>query len=99
MCDEFNKLYGDRCSDLENQSIFGRLVENMCVEHVKIGMIFIPLTNFTYNNSLHFSIEMTLLEYLYGRRCKTSLFWFKSRDMLLLRQMLHNRQARDDRKR
>jgi hypothetical protein len=30
---------------------------------------------FSYNNSYQESLRMTLLEMLYGRRCRTPLFW------------------------
>jgi len=38
----------------------------------------LPLIEFTYNNSFHSSIGMTLFEALYGRRCRTPLCWYES---------------------
>jgi len=35
----------------------------------------LPLVEFTYNNNYHSSIGMAPYEALYGRRCRTSLFW------------------------
>ena len=36
---------------------------------------FLPLIEFTYNNSFHSSIGMAPYEALYGRRCRTPLCW------------------------
>jgi len=36
---------------------------------------FLPLIEFTYNNSFHSSIVMAPYEALYGRRCRTPLRW------------------------
>jgi len=38
----------------------------------------LPLIEFTYDNSFHSSIGMAPFEALYGRRCRTSLCWYKS---------------------
>jgi hypothetical protein len=35
----------------------------------------LPYVEFSYNNSYQASIEMALYEALYGRRCRTPLFW------------------------
>jgi len=37
----------------------------------------LPLIEFTYNNSFHSSIGMASFKALYGRRCRTSLCWYK----------------------
>lgn len=42
--------------------------------------IYLPLIEFTRNNKYHLSIGMTPFEALYGRRCKTPLCWYKSRE-------------------
>ena len=39
--------------------------------------IHFSLIEFTYNNSFHSSIGMTLFEALYGRRCRTPRCWCK----------------------
>ncbi|KAI5416559.1 hypothetical protein KIW84_041565 [Lathyrus oleraceus] len=39
---------------------------------------YLPLIEFTYNNSFHSSIGMALFEALYGRRCRTPLCWYES---------------------
>jgi hypothetical protein len=35
----------------------------------------LPYAKFSYNNSYQESLKMALFEMLYGRRCRTSLFW------------------------
>lgn len=45
---------------------------------------FLPLIEFTYNNSFHSSIGMAPYEALYGRRCRTPLCWFDDGDRLVL---------------
>ena len=37
--------------------------------------IFVPLTEFAYNNSHHSSIGMAPYEALYGRKCRSPLYW------------------------
>ena len=37
---------------------------------------FLPLAEFSYNNSYHSSIDMALFEALYGRRCRSPIGWF-----------------------
>ena len=37
---------------------------------------FLPLAEFSYNNSYHSSIDMALFEALYGRRCRSPICWF-----------------------
>ncbi|KAI5431677.1 hypothetical protein KIW84_035730 [Lathyrus oleraceus] len=39
---------------------------------------YLPLIEFTYNNSFHSSIGMAPSEALYGRRCRTPLCWYES---------------------
>ncbi|KAG8491018.1 hypothetical protein CXB51_014151 [Gossypium anomalum] len=38
---------------------------------------YLPLIEFTYNNSFQSSIKMAPYEALYGRKCRTPLFWTK----------------------
>ena len=38
---------------------------------------FLPLIEFTYNNSFHSTIGMAPYEALYGRRCRTPLCWLE----------------------
>ena len=37
---------------------------------------FLPLEEFSYNNSYHSSIDMSPFEALYGRRCRSPISWF-----------------------
>jgi hypothetical protein len=45
---------------------------------------YLPLIEFTYNNSYHASIGMAPFEALYGRRCRTPLCWFESGESVVL---------------
>jgi hypothetical protein len=40
----------------------------------------LPYTEFLYNNSHQASIEMAPYEALYGRQCRTPLFWSQNRE-------------------
>jgi hypothetical protein len=40
----------------------------------------LPYAEFSYNNSYQESLRMTSFEMLYGRRCRTSLFWSETRE-------------------
>jgi hypothetical protein len=40
----------------------------------------LPYTDFSYNNSYQASIEMAPFEALYGRQCRTPLFWSQTRE-------------------
>ncbi|WMV30315.1 hypothetical protein MTR67_023700 [Solanum verrucosum] len=42
---------------------------------------FLPLCEFTYNNSYHSSIDMALFEVLYRRVCRSPIGWFKAGDV------------------
>ncbi|KAK2368619.1 hypothetical protein QL285_081803 [Trifolium repens] len=44
----------------------------------------LSLIEFTYNNSFHSSIGMTLFEALYGRRCRPPLCWYESGEKVVL---------------
>ncbi|KAK2395736.1 hypothetical protein QL285_057442 [Trifolium repens] len=45
---------------------------------------FLPLIEFTYNNSYHSSIGMAPYEALYGRKCRTPLCWYEVGENKLL---------------
>lgn len=45
---------------------------------------YLPLIEFTYNNSYHSSIRMASFEDLYGRRCRTPLCWHESGESVVL---------------
>ncbi|WMV40750.1 hypothetical protein MTR67_034135 [Solanum verrucosum] len=42
---------------------------------------FLPLCEFSYNNSYHSSIDMVPFEALYGRGCRSPIGWFEAGDM------------------
>ncbi|GJX67205.1 putative reverse transcriptase domain-containing protein [Tanacetum coccineum] len=43
----------------------------------------LPLIEFSYNNSYHASIKATPFEALYGRKCRSLVYWTKVRDVQL----------------
>ena len=45
---------------------------------------YLPLEEFTYNNSYHSSIEMSPYEALYGKQCRTPLCWNETGERKLL---------------
>jgi hypothetical protein len=45
---------------------------------------FLPLLEFTYNNSYQSTIKMVPFEFLYGRPCQTSLSWDRLEDRVLV---------------
>ena len=42
---------------------------------------YLPLVEFSYNNSYHSSIGMAPFEALYGRRCRSPVGWFSGQDI------------------
>ncbi|CAN6712619.1 unnamed protein product [Malus baccata var. baccata] len=44
----------------------------------------LPLIEFAYNNSFHFSISMALFEMLYGKPCRTLLCWSEVGERVLV---------------
>jgi hypothetical protein len=49
------------------------------LKYEKVG-IRVPYAEFSYNNSYHGSIEMGPYKALYGRQCRTPLFWSQTRE-------------------
>ena len=49
-----------------------------------LGYNYLPLIEFTYNNSFHSIIGMALFEDLYGRRCRTPLCWYESGESVVI---------------
>ena len=54
---------------------------------------FLPLAEFSYNNSYHSSTDMAPFEALYGRRCRSPIGWFDAFEVIpwgtdLLRESL-----------
>ena len=60
------------------------LLRACVLEHKGSWDGFLPLIEFTYNNSFHASIGMAPFEALYGRRCRTPLCWFETGENLIL---------------
>ena len=44
----------------------------------------VPLMEFAYNNSYQGSLNMTSFEALYGRRCRTLIYWDEAEERRLL---------------
>ena len=44
----------------------------------------LPLIEFSYNNSFHASIGMAPYEALYGRRCRSPVHWYETREKELV---------------
>ncbi|WJX17476.1 hypothetical protein P8452_07389 [Trifolium repens] len=53
------------------------LLRACVLEHKGSWDEFLPLIEFTYNNSFHSSIGMAPYEALYGRKCRTPLCWYE----------------------
>jgi len=51
------------------------LLRTCVMDHLGTWSDVLPLVEFTYNNSYHSSIRMAPYEALYGRRCRTPLYW------------------------
>ena len=60
------------------------LLRACILEHGGSWDTYLPLIEFTYNNSFHASIGMAPFEALYGRRCRTSLCWHESGESVVL---------------
>ena len=45
---------------------------------------YLPLVEFTHNNTFHASIHMAPFEALYGRKCRTPLCWYETGESLLI---------------
>ena len=51
---------------------------------------YLPLIEFSYNNSYHSSIGMAPFEALYGRSCRSPVVWFQVGDSSILDlQIIH----------
>ena len=60
------------------------LLKACVLEQKGICESFLPLIEFTYNNSFHSTIGMAPYEALYGRRCRTPLCWLEPRENFTL---------------
>jgi hypothetical protein len=60
------------------------LLRACVLEHKGSWDEFLPLIEFTYNNSFHSSIGMAPYEALYGRKCRTPLCWYEAGENKIL---------------
>ena len=60
------------------------LLRAWVLEQKKSWESFLPLIEFTYNNSFHSTIGMAPYEALYGKRCRTPLCWLEPGEDLAL---------------
>jgi len=60
------------------------LLRTCILDHLGAWDDFLPLIEFTYNNSFHASIGMTPYEALYGRKCRTPLCWYQDGKVVLI---------------
>src|ERR1051325_11256742 len=60
------------------------LLRACVLEHGGVWDSYLPLIEFTYNNSFHSSIGMAPFEALYGRRCRTTLCWYESGESVVI---------------
>jgi hypothetical protein len=52
----------------------------------------LPYAVFSYNNSYQASLKMSLFQALYGRKCRTPLYWIKPVKGSYLDQRLYKKQ-------
>jgi hypothetical protein len=73
----FSTSYHPQTNDQSERTI--RILEDMlrlCVLDFKGNLIqFLPLVEFAYNNSFQATIGMAPYEALYGRKCRSPLYW------------------------
>jgi len=60
------------------------LLRTCILDHLDTWDEVLPLIKFTYNNSFHTSIGMAPYEALYGRRCRTPLYWYQDGEAALV---------------
>jgi len=66
------------------------LLRTCILDHLVAWYEVLPLIEFTYNNSFHASIGMAPYEALYGRRCRTPLYWYQDGEATLVGPELLN---------
>jgi len=60
------------------------LLQTCILDHLGAWDEVLPLIEFTYNNSFHASIGMASYEALYGKRCRTPLYWYQDGEAALV---------------
>lgn len=56
----------------------------MFLNFKEVGKKYLPLVEFTYNNSYQPSLKMEHYEALYGRKCRMPLYWTELRENQIL---------------
>ncbi|GJS80061.1 putative reverse transcriptase domain-containing protein [Tanacetum coccineum] len=54
------------------------------MQEEEVGMFHLPLVEFSYNNSYHFSVRCAPFEALYGRKCRSPIMWAEVGEGLLI---------------
>ena len=65
----------------EDYSSVGRLLRAGVVDFGGHWNMFLPLREFSYNNSYHSNKDMEPFEALYGRLFRSAIVWFESIDV------------------
>jgi hypothetical protein len=77
-------LQTDGLTERTNQ-ILEDMLRACALKYVKSWDKSLPYTEFSYNNSYQASIEMAPYEALYGRQCRTLMFWSQTRESQVFR--------------
>ncbi|GKF29007.1 putative reverse transcriptase domain-containing protein [Tanacetum coccineum] len=66
------------------------ILRSCVIDFGKGWEIHLPLVEFSYNNSYHASIKATPFEALYGRKCRSPVYWAEVKDVQLMRlEIIH----------
>jgi len=60
------------------------LLRTCVLDHLGSWDEMLSLVEFTYNNSYHASIRMTLYEAFYRKKCRTPLCWYQNDEAVLV---------------
>ncbi|GKA22850.1 putative reverse transcriptase domain-containing protein [Tanacetum coccineum] len=80
-------------TDGQRERTIQTLEDMLCAYVIEFGKIWdrnLPLVEFLYNNSYHTSIKTASFEALYGRKCRSPVFWAEVGDSQLTgREIIH----------
>lgn len=62
----------------------GDLLRTCVLDYLGFWNEILSLVEFAYNNNYHASIRMTPYEALYGKKCKTSPYWYQDQNSVLV---------------